>query len=104
MDQILLLITTESNKKTAKKIAKLLILKKLAACVNLKNIYSVYEWEGKIEEIVEVEITIKSKPKLKNALINFLKKKTSYDIPQIIYKKFNSEKKYVKWLNKKILN
>ena len=104
MDQILLLITTESNKKKAKKIAKLLILKKLAACVNLKNIYSVYEWEGKIEEIVEVEITIKSKPKLKNALINFLKKKTSYDIPQIIYKKFNSEKKYVKWLNKKILN
>ena len=104
MNQILLLKTTESNKKKAKEIAKLLVQKKLAACVNLKNIYSVYEWEGKIEEIVEVEITIKSKPKLKNALIDFLKKKTSYDIPQIIYKKFNSEKKYVKWLNKKILN
>ena len=104
MNQILLLKTTESNKKKAKEIAKLLVLKKLAACVNLKNIYSVYEWEGKIEEIVEVEITIKSKPKLKNALIDFLKKKTSYDIPQIIYKNFNSEKKYVKWLNKKILN
>ena len=42
MDKILLLITTESNKKTAKKIAKLLILKKLAACVTLKNIYSIY--------------------------------------------------------------
>ena len=104
MNQILLLKTTESNKKKAKEIAKLLVQKKLAACVNLKNIYSVYEWEGKIEEIVEVEITIKSKPKLKNALIDFLKKKTSYDIPQIIYKNFNSEKKYVKWLNKKILN
>ena len=77
MDQILLLITTESNKKKAKKIAKLLILKKLAACVNLKNIYSIYEWEGKIEEVVEIEITIKSKPKLKNALIDFLQKKTS---------------------------
>ena len=104
MNKILLLKTTESNKKKAKEIAKLLVQKKLAACVNLKNIYSVYEWEGKIEEIVEVEITIKSKPKLKNALIDFLKKKTSYDIPQIIYKNFNSEKKYVKWLNKKILN
>ena len=101
MNQILILTTTEYNKKKAKEIAKLLVQKKLAACVNLKNIYSVYEWEGKIEEIVEVEITIKSKPKLKNALIDFLKKKTSYDIPQIIYKKFNSEKKYLKWLNRK---
>ena len=102
MNQILLLITTESNKKTAKKIAKLLILKRLAACVTLKNIYSIYEWEGKIDEVVEIEITIKSKPKLKNSLIDFLQKKTSYDIPQIIYKKFNSEKKYINWLNNTI--
>ena len=104
MDQILLLITTEPNKKTAEKIAKLLISKKLAACVNLKNIYSIYEWEGKIEEVVEIEITIKSKPKLKNALIDFLQKKTSYDIPQFIYKKLNSEKKYKNWLNNTISN
>ena len=104
MNQILLLITTESNKKTAKKIAKLLILKKLAACVTLKNIYSIYEWEGGIEEVVEIEITIKSKPKLKNSLIDFLQKKTSYDIPQIIYKKFNSEKKYINWLTNTISN
>ena len=104
MNKVLLLITTESNKKTAKEIAKLLILKKLAACVNLKDIYSIYEWEGKIEEVVEVEITIKSKTKLKNDLIDFLQKKSSYDIPQIIYKKFNSEKKYINWLNNTLLN
>ena len=104
MNQILLLITTESNKKKAKEIAKLLLIKKLAACVSLKNIYSIYEWEGKIEEVVEVEITIKSKPKLKNALIDFLQRNTSYDIPQIIYKKFKSEKKYKNWLNNTISN
>ena len=102
MDKILLIITTESNKKKAKKIAKLLISKKLAACVTLKNIYSIYEWEGKIEEDVEIEITIKTKPKLKSTLIDFLQKKISYDIPQIIYKKFNSEKKYINWLNNTI--
>ena len=100
MNQILLLITTESNKEKAKEIAKLLIKRKLAACVSLKDIYSIYEWEGKIEEIFEVEITIKSKPKLKNDLIVFLQKKSSYDIPQIIFKKFNSENKYINWVNK----
>ena len=103
MCEVLILITTISNKKIAKNIAKSLVKKKLAACVSLKNIYSIYEWEGKIEEADEVEITIKSRPELKDDLINILKKLTSYDVPQIIYKKFNSEKKYINWLNKATL-
>ena len=102
MDKVLILITTENNKKSAKKIAKLLIKKKLAACVSLKNICSIYEWEGKIEEVNEVEITIKSTLNLKNDLKVFLKKKTSYSVPQIIYKKFASEKKYQNWIYKYI--
>ena len=59
---------------SAKKIAKLLLTKKLAACVSLKNIYSIYKWEGKIEKVNEVEITIKSSPNLKNDFLVFLKK------------------------------
>ena len=102
MKKVLLLVLTEKNKKGAKKIAKLLLKNKLASCVSLKNIYSIYEWEGNIEQVNEVEITIKSKPELKKALIVFLKKITSYDLPQIIYKKFNSEKKYLNWVNKSI--
>ena len=100
MKQLLLLITTESNKKAAKNIAKLLLKKRLAACVSLKNINSIYEWEGRLEEVKEVEITIKSDPKIKNKLIAFLRKMISYDVPQIIYKKFNSEKEYINWVNK----
>ena len=100
MTEILILITTESNKKLAKNMAKLLIKNKLAACVSLKDIYSIYEWEGKIEEVKEVEIIIKSKPDLKSDLIAFLEKITSYDVPQILYKKFNSEKKYLNWAKK----
>ena len=104
MKQVLLLVTTQENKKSAKKIAKLLLTKKLAACVSFKDIYSIYKWEGKIEEVNEVEITIKSKPELKNALVVFLQKHISYDVPQIIYKKFNSEKKYFNWVNKSCSN
>jgi periplasmic divalent cation tolerance protein len=100
MKKVLLLVATEYNKKAAKKIAKLLIKKNLAACVSLKDINSIYEWEGKIEEVNEVEIIIKSKAELKNALVVFLQKQMSYDIPQIIYKKFNSENKYFNWVNK----
>ena len=102
--QVLYMLATENNKKAAKKIAKLLLKKKLAACVSLKDINSIYEWEGKIEEVNEVEIIIKSKPKLKNALLVFLQKQISYDVPQIIYQRFNSEKKYSYWINKSCSN
>ena len=104
MKQVLLLLATEYDKKAAKKIAVLLLKKKLAACVSLKDINSIYEWEGKIEEVNEVEITIKSKPELKKNLMVFLQKITSYEVPQIIYKKFNSEKKYMNWIYKYISN
>ena len=104
MKQVLLVKTTEYKKKVAKKIAKSILKKKLAACVSLKDIYSIYEWKGKIEEDNEVEITIKSKPELKNDLIVFLQKVISYDTPQIIYKKFNSEKKYLKWVYESFSN
>ena len=104
MKQVLLLLATEYDKKAAKKIAKLLLKKKLAACVSLKDINSIYEWKGKIEKVNEVEIIIKSKPELKNNLVVFLKNQISYDIPQIIWKKFNSEKKYIDWVNKSCSN
>jgi len=102
MKKVLLLITTESNKKLAKKNAKLLIKNKLAACVSIKNSQSFYKWENKIKETKELEITIKSKPKLKNDLIAFLQKNSSYNVPQILCKTFDSELLYFKWFNKVI--
>ena len=96
------MITTESNKTNALRMAKLLIQKKLAACVSIKQIFSIYKWDDDIEETKEFEITIKSKPEFKDYLIDFLNKISSYDVPQIIYKKYSSEKKYYDWINKTI--
>ena len=97
--EVLVVITTESNKKNALRVAKLLIQNKLAACVSLKQIFSIYEWDDDIEETKEFEITIKSKPEFKDDLIDFVHKISSYDVPQIIYKNYESEIKYYDWLN-----
>ena len=94
------MITTESNKTNALRMAKLLIENKLAACVSIKQIFSIYEWNNDIEETKEFEITIKSKPEFKDDLIDFLQKISTYDIPQIIYKKYKADMKYYEWLNK----
>ena len=98
----LILITTESSKTNALRLSRLLLEKKLAACVSIKEIFSIYEWDDDIEETKEFEITIKSKPEFKDDLIDFLHKFSTYDIPQIIYKKYHSEMKYYDWLNKTI--
>ena len=59
--EVLVIIATESNKTNAMRMAKLLIKEKLAACVSIKQIFSVYEWDDDIQETKEFEITIKSK-------------------------------------------
>ena len=96
------MITTESSNANALRMAKLLIQNKLAACVSIKQIFSIYKWNDDIEETKEFEITIKSKPEFKENLIDFLHKNSTYEVPQIIYKKFHTDMKYYDWLNKTI--
>ena len=96
------MITTESSKTIAMRMAKLLIQNKLAACVSIKQIFSIYEWDDDIEETKEFEITIKSKLEFKDYLIEFLNKNSTYNVPQIIYKKYHSEMKYFDWFNETI--
>ena len=100
--EILVIIATESCKTNAVRMAKLLIKEKLAACVSIKQIFSVYEWDDDTQETKEFEITIKSKLEFKDYLIEFLNKNSTYDVPQIIYKKYHAEMKYYDWLNKTI--
>ena len=100
MNYLLILYTTISNKNCAEKIARKLIKDKLAACVSIKEISSFYTWDENIQNDNEYEITIKSKPDKLINLIEFLKIEIGYEIPQIIYKKFDSEKSYYEWAEK----
>ena len=100
--EILVIIATELSKTKAVRMAKLLIKEKLAACVSIKQIFSVYEWDDDIQETKEFEITIKSKLEFKDYLIDFVNKNSTYHVPQIIYKKYHAEIKYYDWLNKTI--
>ena len=49
-----IILCTCPDKNTAKKLAHLLITKKLAACVNiLPGLLSIYSWEEQIESVQE---------------------------------------------------
>ena len=52
------MVTTESSKTNALRMAKLLIQNKLAACVSIKQIFSTYKWDDDIEETKEFELSL----------------------------------------------
>ena len=98
MNKILLIITTAPNLLLAEQIAKLLIKKDLAACVSIKEIKSIYKWQGSIEENKEFELTIKTLPENLDELIQTIKRETTYKLPQLISKIFDSENSYFQWI------
>ena len=54
------MMVTAPDKEVAKKIARSLVEGKLAACVQLDDkVTSIYEWEGTVEESIEVMMIIK---------------------------------------------
>ena len=86
----------------AKKIAKLVVKNKLAACVNInKNINSIYIWENKMFDEKEIELNFKTSEKKLKKLILFLEKNHPYECPSIMsfqIKKVNN--KYLDWVKR----
>ncbi len=102
MNKLLILLTTVPDKLLAEQIAKELIERKLSACISIKEIKSIYKWQENIEENKEFELTIKSLPENLNELTFILKEKITYEVPELIYKIFDSENSYFQWIKKSI--
>ena len=76
--------TTTSSKEEAKNIAEILIKYKLAACVQLKDIESLYNWDGKLCCERETLLSINTKKELFSKVKSKILELHSYDTPEII--------------------
>ena len=95
-----IVITTAGSKDAAKKIANLLVEKRLAACVQMFPIESVYSWQGKICEDDEVTLFIKSKTALFDEISAAIKANHEYEVPEIIQIPIiNGLPDYLKWID-----
>jgi len=100
MNRYIQVITTISDKSGAEKIAKALINKRLAACVQIAGpIKSIYRWKGKIETAKEWVCVIKTRKNLYEKVEAAIKKIHPYEVPEIIAVPIAAANKdYLKWI------
>ena len=97
--KICIVQTTCKDMIEAKKIANILIEKKLAACVQITDIESVYVWDNKICNDSEKLLCIKTKIKHFKKIKRKIKENHSYDLPEIIQINIdNASKEYLKFI------
>ena len=99
-----LFVVTIGNIDEGKKIARILVEEKLAACVNIiKDITSIYHWKGKIEEDSEHLLFIKTSDEKSNLLIKRIQEIHSYENPECIgFKIEKGSEKYLNWIKEVI--
>jgi periplasmic divalent cation tolerance protein len=99
MKNIVVLVTAPSAEEAAK-IAKVLVEERLAACANIvKDIRSVFRWEGKIEDDSEALIVLKSREALFEDLEKRVRALHSYSVPEVIALPIvKGSEAYLKWL------
>jgi periplasmic divalent cation tolerance protein len=75
--------TTCANKEEAETLGKLIVDKKMGACVHYWPIKSIYNWKGEFKEVEEVMMTITTfEPKLEE-VNDLISKHHSYSTPLI---------------------
>lgn len=102
MEYIVIFATTPIE--DGKKIAKHLIEGKTAVCVNvIPKVYSIFWWEGKIEECDEALLVIKTEKTRLDEVINSIKDIHPYEVPEIIAVSIiGGNKKYLDWLTESL--
>ncbi len=96
---MIIILTTVSKKPDAQNLAKKLVEKKLAACINIIKIEnSVFQWKGKSGNDKEFLLIIKTAAAY-NEVERFIRKNHPYELPEIIYFKIDGGfSKYLKWV------
>jgi len=101
MDDIVILITTPTLKE-ARRISRVLIETKKAACCNIiKNVESLFYWQDKLRTATEVLIIAKSTKRKFKDIVKITKKYHSCEVPEIIALPIKLEDKaYRDWMRK----
>jgi periplasmic divalent cation tolerance protein len=96
-----IVLTTAGSVDEARKIARALVERKLAACVNIiPQVESVYRWQGKIETAAEWLLVIKTEAAAFGGVHATIKALHSYEMPECIELEVTEgDNKYLEWID-----
>ena len=98
-------VTTTDTRETAERIARFLVEKRLAACVQIDGpIRSLYRWKGHVEEATEWRCVIKSRSDLFGAIRDAIFGMHPYEVPEIVATELDQvAESYRQWLEDETL-
>jgi periplasmic divalent cation tolerance protein len=100
-EKYVVVLVTCGSLAEARRIARHVVARRLAACANLLEspVQSVYRWKGRVEEAREFLLLIKTSERRLAALRAEVEKLHSYDVPEFIALPIAAgSPKYLKWL------
>ncbi|MBU3562717.1 MULTISPECIES: divalent-cation tolerance protein CutA [unclassified Polynucleobacter] len=102
--KLLVVLTSLPNLEAATALARALVERKFAACVQLTNgIQSIYRWEGKVCEEHEVLLSAKTTESKWSEISAFIQSAHPYDLPEILaFFPEQYEKQYGKWVQSEV--
>jgi periplasmic divalent cation tolerance protein len=87
----------------ARRIANSLIKERIAACINIFPIQSLYKWNGKLCNAKEYGMIIKTRQNLVQDAIKRIKSMHSYNVPCIISFSINKgNKEFLNWIAEEV--
>ncbi len=106
MQLVSVVLCNVPDRETGRAIARLLLAKRLAACVNLlPNVQSIYRWQGVIEEAQEVTMMIKTVPSRYQEVEQAIRTLHPYELPEIVCLPTSAGlPAYVDWVNEETRN
>ena len=82
--QYIIVLVTAPSQEEAGAIAHLLIEKKLAACVSMLPVTSVYTWDGQVQQDQEWQLIVKTTQSHFPQLATQVQQIHSYEVPELI--------------------
>lgn len=90
---------TAGDTKNASEIARELVSRRLAACVNMFPISSIFRWNDQIEEQNEIALLVKTDSSRLDEIIKTVKSLHTYDLPAIEFWEIEGEPEYLDWVH-----
>ena len=96
---MIIAVTTVGTEKDAKLLAKVAFAEKLAACVQIDEVISIYRWAKEPKEDGEHRLTFKTTKEKLPALEKRMKELHRYELPEWVWWEAQASKEYEDWVN-----